>query len=91
MIVHVFISGKVHGIGFRQYLRYKARKLNINGWVKNLSNGQLEAVFAGDEKNIRKMIGIAKRGPFLAEVSGLQIDWNYKTPEDLLDFTIIKV
>lgn len=90
MIVHVYVIGKVQGVGFRQYVRHHARKSGVNGWVKNLPDGRVEAVFVGDENLVRKMIGVAKRGPFLAEVSDMEIDWNHRLPADIIEFNIIK-
>ena len=68
---HVYISGFVQGVGFRAYVRSKARKMNIFGWVRNLSDDRVEAVFQGDENNIKKLIALCKRGPFFAQVTGL--------------------
>lgn len=89
-MLHVYISGFVQGIGFRQFIRYKARKLNINGWVKNLPDGRVEAVFDGSRLNLEKMIEICKKGPFLSEVEKVEVDWNYKNTTELFGFNIIK-
>lgn len=72
---HVYISGFVQGVGFRAYVRSKARKMNIFGWVRNLSDDRVEAVFQGDENNIKKLIALCKRGPFFAQVTDVVVDW----------------
>ena len=87
-MTHVIITGDVQGVGFRQYIRYKARKLNIKGWVKNLSDGSVEAVFQGDPKNIEKMMNAAYRGPLLARVDDVKSEtWE---DEAFSDFKILK-
>lgn len=86
--MHVYISGNVQGIGFRQFLKYNARKLNIKGWVKNLPDGRVEALFAGNQSNIEKMVEFSRKGPFLAEVKSLKTE---KLPDQkLYSFDIIK-
>ncbi len=89
-MVHVYISGFVQGIGFRQYIKYKAKELNISGWVKNLPDGRVEAVFAGDRSNLEKMIEICKKGPFLAEVKKVEVDWSSALKLDTIGFEVIK-
>ncbi len=74
MTVHVYISGFVQGIGFRQFVKSKANSLNVKGWVKNLPDGRVEAVFAGDRSNIGKMVELCRKGSFLAEVRDLKIE-----------------
>lgn len=74
MTVHVYISGNVQRIGFRQFVASYANDLNIKGWVKNLPDGRVEAVFAGDLSNIQKLVELCRKGPFLAEVKGLEIE-----------------
>lgn len=87
-MVHVLIEGNVQGIGFRQFIKYKAKKLNVKGWIKNLSDGRVEAVFAGNRLDIEKMLEFSRKGPFLAEVKGLEIE---KLPDQEFDsFDIIK-
>ena len=53
---HVYISGFVQGVGFRAYTRSKAKKLGLNGWVRNLSDGRVEAVVQGDRDIIEKLL-----------------------------------
>ncbi len=90
MTVHVFINGGVQGVGFRRFMKHHANKHNAQGWIKNLPDGRVEAVFAGDEKSVKKMVEISKRGPFLAEVKDVEIDWNHEVKGDIIDFQIIK-
>jgi acylphosphatase len=72
-MIHVIISGQVQNVGFRQYIKYKAKKLGIRGWVKNLPDGKVEALFDGDEKSLKEMLKICHRGPFLAKVTKVDI------------------
>jgi acylphosphatase len=83
---HVYISGFVQGVGFRAYVRSKARKMNIFGWVRNLSDDRVEAVFQGDENNIKKLIALCKRGPFFAQVTDVVVDWEDQK-ESFVEFT----
>lgn len=88
-MIHVYVSGFVQGIGFRQFVKRNARKLNLRGWVRNLPDGRVEAVFEGEAPTLKKMIGLCRRGPFLSEVKNVEVDWNYKE-EAFRGFEIIK-
>ena len=72
---HVFVSGRVQGIFFRQNTQKKAKKLAVTGWVKNLSDGRVEAIFEGEKERVEEMIKWARRGPILAKVNDLQVEW----------------
>jgi acylphosphatase len=87
-MIHIIISGDVQGVGFRQYVKYQAKKLNIKGWVKNLPNGRVEGLFVGDRENTEKIIEYCRRGPFLAQVKNVEIE----EKEDIIfnSFEIIK-
>ena len=87
-MLHVFISGQVQGVGFRWYIKNRAISLNLNGWVKNLPDRRVEAVFKGDKENIEKMLEILRIGPFLADVTHLQVE--EKEDENFDTFEIIK-
>lgn len=71
---HVRISGRVQGVGFRHFTKQNARRLNINGWVKNLPDGDVEAVFAGEKDNVLEMLEEMKKGPSVAQVDDLSVD-----------------
>lgn len=72
---HIFVSGGVQGVWFRKETKGKADGFGIFGWVKNLPDGRVEAVFEGDKQQVEQMIIWAKRGPFSAKVNGLGITW----------------
>jgi acylphosphatase len=71
--VHVFISGKVQGVFFRSSAKDQAEELGVSGWVRNLADGRVEAVFEGEEGNVRKMIEWCRRGPEYARVEDVGI------------------
>ena len=60
---HIIFYGFVQGIGFRSHVRDKAVKLNITGWVKNLDDGSVEAVFSGNDSNMSILINYCLKIP----------------------------
>ncbi|MCL5406728.1 MAG: acylphosphatase [Deltaproteobacteria bacterium] len=66
--VHVWISGRVQGVFFRAYTRDAGRSIGVTGWVRNLPDGRVEAVFEGDEEKLKKMIAWCHRGSPLSRV-----------------------
>ncbi len=77
--VHVFVSGRVQGVFFRSNTKAKAEQLGIKGWVRNLKDGRVEAVFEGDDKEVEEMIEWCKKGPVYAKVEKVEvIPENYK-------------
>ncbi|MDZ7689948.1 MAG: acylphosphatase [Balneolaceae bacterium] len=70
---HIFIEGHVQGVGFRHFTKTNARQSNIKGWVKNLSDGRVEAVFEGKEESIQKMIDLVKQGPRASRVDNVEV------------------
>jgi acylphosphatase len=89
MMVHVFISGFVQGVGYRRFVRHHARKLKLTGWVKNTSDNRVEAVFAGSKEQLEAIIGIYKKGPFLSEVKDVAAEWNNSSTQTFKDFEIL--
>src|SRR3954469_13273131 len=71
--VHVFVSGKVQGVGFRAFTKEKADEVGVKGWVKNLLDGRVEAVMQGPSDAIRKVLAGVKRGPRSARVDGVEV------------------
>ena len=70
---HVFVSGRVQGVFFRQETRLRARCLGLAGFVKNLKDGRVEAIIEGEEKKVKKLISWIKKGPALARVKSVKI------------------
>ena len=73
--VHVIISGLVQGVFFRAETKYNAQRLNLSGWVKNLPDGNVEAVFQGDRSAVEEILEWCRRGPSGAIVKDVQIEW----------------
>lgn len=61
--VHLFIEGRVQGVFYRAFTRDVAISLGINGWVKNLYDGRVEAIFEGDNSLIEKAVNKCRKGP----------------------------
>ncbi len=66
--VHVYISGRVQGVFFRAETQRAALSFNITGWVRNLPDGRVEAVFEGEDGNVDKMLAWSHHGPPAARV-----------------------
>ena len=73
--VQILVSGLVQKVFFRAYTQQKARELGLTGWVKNLADGRVEALFEGDRENIEKMIEWARKGPPSAQVDDCEVIW----------------
>jgi acylphosphatase len=86
--VHVYISGFVQGVGFRQYVLVHAGRLNLCGWVRNTSDNRVEAVFRGEDRPIEAMLDYCKKGPFLAEVR--TVDAQAQVPQETLQGFMIR-
>ncbi len=85
--LRVLISGQVQGVGFRYWIRGKAEKLGLAGWVRNLEDGKVEAVFEGEGEKVKQMVKKCKEeGPALSKVGKVEeID---EETESLKEFEI---
>ena len=72
---HVFVSGRVQGVFFRKSCRTEAEKQGVTGWVKNLQDGRVEAIFEGEKDKVEKMVNWVNGGPIWAGVDGVEIIW----------------
>ena len=68
----VVLSGRVQGVGFRAWTERTARSLGLSGWVRNLRDGTVEAVFSGPADVVDDMIARCRRGPDHARVEVLE-------------------
>jgi acylphosphatase len=84
---HVYVSGQVQGVFFRDSTREKAEQLGLAGWVKNLPDGRVEALFEGPIENVREMVRWCKEGPSHAEVE--DVDAAFEASQgDLTSFEV---
>ena len=81
---HVFVSGFVQGVGFRVFVRKKAKKLGITGWVRNLSDGRVEAVVQGEEEKLKELLEHINKGSYFSEVKNVLVK-EEKMVEKFLD------
>lgn len=81
MISEVFIKiyGAVQGVGFRYYAERIAANLNLTGYVKNASDGTVEIFAQGNKENLEKLITWASRGPDLARIEKVEVEWHEVT------------
>ena len=70
---HVLISGRVQGVWFRASTKQKAEQLGIKGWVRNTSDGCVEAVFEGQVELVREIVEWCYHGPPMAKVSNVEV------------------
>ncbi len=62
------VSGRVQGVGFRNYIQKHASRLSLTGYAKNLADGSVEVVAVGEVASLNSLAGYVRRGPMLAEV-----------------------
>jgi acylphosphatase len=70
--VHVFVSGMVQGVFYRSWAEQTAKRLGLRGWVRNLPDGRVEAVFEGEKGRVVKMLELCRKGPPHAKVGGVE-------------------
>ncbi|HBG91931.1 MAG: acylphosphatase [Nitrospirae bacterium GWF2_44_13] len=72
---HLLISGRVQGVFYRSFTEDVAQLLGLKGWVKNRSDGNVEAVFEGKKEDIEKAIKSCYKGPPAAKVNNIDVKW----------------
>jgi acylphosphatase len=84
---HLFIDGRVQGVGYRYFAAHVAAYLGLAGWVRNLPDRGVEVVFEGNRQKIEQAIQLCYEGPPFARVTNIEIIW-HEQPEGLTDFQI---
>ncbi|OGL44256.1 MAG: acylphosphatase [Candidatus Schekmanbacteria bacterium RBG_16_38_10] len=73
--VRAIVKGIVQGVGYRYFAVREAVKLGLNGYVKNLYDGNVETVAEGEREEIDKFILRLKKGPSLSRVTAIEVTW----------------
>lgn len=84
--VHVYVTGTVQGVFFRDTTREEAEKRGVNGWVRNLEDGRVEAVFEGEPGDVEAMVVFCHEGPERARVEAVDVE--EEAVEGMEGFTI---
>ena len=74
MIRKILVYGEVQGVFFRKFVKDNALRLGLRGYVKNVDDGSVEAVFEGDEKQIEDMVKLCKKGPLGSRVDRVLVE-----------------
>lgn len=77
----LLIGGRVRGVSFRWWTARNAKNLELVGWVKNLNDGRVEAVFEGVKPQVEKMVKKCNKGSRVARVDDVDIVWEKATGE----------
>jgi len=84
---HIVVNGDVQGVFFRQKTKQQAEAHDVRGWVRNRNDGTVEAVFEGEEQDVKALIDFCKRGPPRATVTNVDVKFEAYTSE-FKDFKI---
>ena len=79
--VHVYVRGRVQGVFFRSETQDEAARHDVTGWVRNIPDGRVEAIFEGEKKNVDKLIEFCRRGPPGAHIAEVEVSREAYTGE----------
>ena len=74
--LHAVIAGRVQGVGFRYFVAWRARELDLVGWVRNQADGSVEVEAEGDDASLQKLLGDLRQGPPTAWVEAVSVQWH---------------
>lgn len=86
---HVVAQGRVQGVGFRAFLQSEATRRGLSGWVRNLSDGRIETEVEGPPVLVDEFIQAVNRGPSLAHVHDIRVEWINPNAQGSSDFIIV--
>jgi acylphosphatase len=82
------VSGRVQGVGFRNFVEHMARKIGVHGFVRNRRDGSVEVYGIGQPEQLKQLRAALHKGPMMSQVSEIQEDPDSVKPQYLGDFTI---
>ena len=86
--LHVWVRGRVQGVFFRDSTQRRATALGLAGWVRNLSDGRVEALFVGEERACSDALDFVAVGPPSAVVAGVEHQWEDVPDEPISRFEV---
>ncbi|MCK4614201.1 MAG: acylphosphatase [Thermoplasmata archaeon] len=86
--IHTFFTGRVQGVFFRANTRNMALELGLNGWVRNLYDGRVEAVFEGPEEKVNSIVNWCKHSIPRAKI--ITVDVHREEPKGITGFEVIR-
>ncbi len=79
---HIWVTGRVQGVGFRAHVEYCARKIGgLTGWVRNVGYDTVEAVAEGERAAVDRLVEAMKKGPRASRVDESKVEWEAPTGE----------
>ncbi len=78
---HVYVNGRVQGVFFRTETQDEALRHGLTGWVRNLPDARVEAVFEGEKDKVERLIEFCRTGPPGARVTKVEVEWQSFTGE----------
>jgi acylphosphatase len=78
---HVWVKGRVQGVGFRAHVEFYARQIGVTGWVRNVGWDTVEAVAEGERAKVDRFIEMMKEGPRASRVDEANVEWKNPTGE----------
>ena len=79
---HVWVKGRVQGVGFRAHVEYHAQQIGgLTGWVRNVGYDKVEAVAEGEKSKVERFIEMIKEGPRMSQVDESKVEWENPTGE----------
>ena len=85
MTYHIYVSGRVQGVGYRRFAQKAAKSLSLCGWTRNIYDGRVEVIARGDEQTLDKLCEILKQGPSFSQVREVIVKI---VPDEELDLAI---
>jgi acylphosphatase len=79
--VHIWVKGRVQGVGFRAHVEYHAGKIGVTGWVRNVGYDKVETVAEGTSEQIERFIEAVKTGPRASRVAEANVEYETVTGE----------
>ncbi|RME88544.1 MAG: acylphosphatase [Anaerolineae bacterium] len=79
--IHIWVTGRVQGVGFRAFVQQNAYALGLSGWVRNVGYNQVEIVAEGERHLLERLLEAVRRGPRASRVDETRLEWEQPTGE----------